>query len=185
MKSAEDSNPRSSEESRGALHRRAGLIVAIAILLLLTACGWLLFAPVPQEGQPATGGPPSRVRASGGIEVRDATVFVLDSSAPTRSGAYARVLFTLERLGGPIGFDRGFIELQLDQVGLPPLERAAVPDGVDNVPARLEPRKPAQVAVTFGVPRGSMDATLVVRTSLSDEASAVRVPLRIETGAGR
>lgn len=175
-----------AREQKGARGSRVLFAAALVIMLLLLSCAGALLWPVPQKAVPDTGGQAEgRAWASASLRVSDLTVTILDSASSSRLGKIARVEFVVDSPMRSVGFDRAFVEMQLDRVFLPPLERSDAPDGLDAVPARLERGRKERVVISFAIPRGSMDATLVVRAASTDDAHAVRIPLHLDTEVRR
>lgn len=155
-------------------------IIALALLAILSLCCWTLFWPVSESSNDPEGEFTRGSASAGGLTVRNVRSSVLTETMVSRKAADTVVTFDVIADGADVPFNIAFISLQLDAINVPPREGAEYRRW-SRVPDMLAAGEPQEVQVVFGVPKGSMDATLTVRTSLLSDSGAPKVPFRLVT----
>lgn len=176
------SRTRHTEDGIDGRRRLIRVVIAIAILLLLSACCWTLMWPVPKDVLDGESFERGSVTV-GGLRVSNLKASTLKEPVAPRKGAFALVSFDVVAASGDAPFDISFISLQLDSITLPPVEGGDFRRWTE-VPSMLASGRSESVSVVFAVPEGSMDATLTVRTSRLSDATAPRLPFRLDTSGG-
>ena len=171
-------------ESRSDLKRRSRrslilrVVVAAVILMALSLCG-ILMLPVPQarsrQGTLDRSSLGSKAVSLDGVKVsRSAGADV------GRKGMPVQVSFDLTNHGADRAFDPYEIALVVGGVSLPPFDPTARPGRTSpGVPKVLRRGKAERVGLVFAVPRGQVDATLVVQPADSPArglTARVRLP---------
>jgi hypothetical protein len=155
---------------------QAGTAAGVLLLLALGVLVWALFWPIP-EGVVLDSAPLARgMSDSSQLDVSDLRSVVV-TGTPGGKGVDVLLTFmvTTQR---DTRFYPALVSLQMDPVVLPSRQ------GTDTATSvvTLERGRSIPIELLFSVPRGSMDATLVVQTSTGSLANALRIPLRLDTG---